>query len=78
MSYKLHKQYRYKGYDYSQEGFYFATFCTKNRELFFGEVISKYYKTEIKDTYVKLSNIGKIAQKFWLEIPNHFPFVELD
>ncbi len=24
------------------------------------------------------SDIGKIAQKFWLEIPNHFPFVILD
>lgn len=25
-----------------------------------------------------LSDIGKIAQKCWLEIPLHFPFVELD
>jgi putative transposase len=24
-----------------------------------------------------LSDIGKIAHKFWIEIPNHFPFVEL-
>lgn len=25
-----------------------------------------------------LSEIGKIAQKYWQEIPLHFPFIELD
>lgn len=27
---------------------------------------------------MELSEIGKMAEKYWLEIPNHFPFVELD
>lgn len=27
------------GYDYSQDGFYFITICTKNREWLFGNVI---------------------------------------
>ncbi len=69
MSYKLQKQYRYKGYDYSQDGFYFVTICCKNREMFFGDV---------KNKIIQLSEIGKIAEKFWLEIPDHFSFIKLD
>lgn len=69
LKYKIKKQFRYQGYDYSQNGFYFITICTKNREMFFGN---------IKNGKIKLSDIGLIANKFWLEIPNHFPFVILD
>ena len=78
MKYKINKQYRYKGYNYSNEGFYFVTICTKNREMFFGDVIGKYHEKFIEDAEVKLSTIGLAAKKFWLDIPNHFPFVELD
>ena len=67
--YKSKKQYRRKGYDYSQDGFYFVTICTKNREMFFGE---------IENEKMKLSDVGLIANKFWLEIPKHFKFVRLD
>ena len=38
MQYKKQKQFRYKGYDYSQDGFYFITICTKDREMFFGDI----------------------------------------
>src|SRR5690606_16057027 len=27
---------------------------------------------------MQLSEIGKLAHDFWMEIPKHFPFVELD
>ena len=30
------------------------------------------------DDKMKLSVIGEIADKYWLEIPEHFPFVKLD
>jgi putative transposase len=30
------------------------------------------------DKQVKLSEIGKKADEYWLEIPEHFPFVKLD
>jgi len=63
--YKNKKQYRYKGYDYSQDGFYFVTICTKNRKMFFGN---------IKNEKMNLSEIGLMADKFWQEIPDHFPF----
>ena len=36
--YKDKKQFRYKGYDYSKNGFYFVTICVKNREMFFGDI----------------------------------------
>ncbi|MEZ4672356.1 MAG: hypothetical protein R3E39_31000 [Anaerolineae bacterium] len=30
---------RLKGYDYSQNGAYFVTICTQNRECLFGQVV---------------------------------------
>ena len=67
--YKDKKQYRYKGYDYSKDGLYFVTICTKDRELYFGDIINE---------KMRLSRIGRAVERFWLEIPKHFPFVELD
>jgi len=67
--YKNKKQYRYKNYDYSQNGMYFVTICTKDREEFFGE---------IKNGKMELSEIGSIADKFWREIPDHLSFTDLD
>ena len=69
MPYKSQKQYRYKGYNYAQDGFYFVTICCKNREMFFGDVIAG---------KMQLSKIGKIAEKFYLKIPDHFLFIKLD
>jgi REP element-mobilizing transposase RayT len=36
---KTRKQIRLKDYDYSKDGFYFITICSKNRENIFGDVI---------------------------------------
>jgi len=46
-----------------------VTICTANHECVFGEVAND------KMTF---SEIGKIAEQCWLEIPEHFPFVKLD
>ena len=59
---------RLKEYDYGQNGTYFITICTQNREHFFGEIV---------DSEIQLNEIGQLAENFWLEIPQHFPFVEL-
>ncbi|MDO8609869.1 MAG: transposase [bacterium] len=56
-------------WDYSDNGYYFITICTKERKNYFGE---------IKFNKMKLSMIGKIIEKFWFEIPGHFSFIELD
>lgn len=63
------KSARLECYDYSQNGMYFITICTKNREENFGK---------IENGKMILSEIGKIAEQFYQEIPNHFPFVVLD
>jgi|CXWL01.1.fsa_nt_gi REP element-mobilizing transposase RayT len=60
---------RLKDWDYSSDGSYFVTICTKNREHFFGE---------IEHGEMRLSEIGKSAQQCWNKIPQHFPFVILD
>ncbi len=33
---------------------------------------------ENQEPYLEPTPIGEITQKYWAEIPNHFPFVELD
>ncbi len=55
-------------WDYGSNASYFVTICCKNKNPFFGK---------IADGKMNLSDIGFLANKFWLEIPNHFPFVEL-
>ncbi len=60
---------RLPAWDYSSNAAYFITICTTNREYFFGEII---------DGKMQLSETGKMANHFWLEIPNHFLFVTLD
>jgi len=60
---------RLKNWDYSWDGYYYITVCTKDRRCLL---------SEIKDNNIFLSNIGKIAEKYWVEIPKHFPFVKLD
>ena len=69
MKYKQKKQYRLSAYDYSQEGGYFVTICTKDKQIYFGDVV---------DGCMKLSRIGEIAKQFWLQIPIHFKSVVLD
>ena len=60
---------RRQNWDYTRNGAYFVTICTQNREHFFGD---------INNEKMILSETGKIADKYWLEIPQHFPFVILD
>ena len=65
---KKRKSIRLLDYDYSQNGLYFITICTKNRECIFGE---------IKNDEIILTEIGKIVNNCWAEIPKHFPQVSL-
>jgi len=60
---------RLQYWDYSNAGYYFITICTKDRQYYFGE---------IQNSKMFLNTIGNIAQKFWLEIPNHFSNVILN
>lgn len=49
--------------DYAKPGWYFVTICTQNREQCFGECA---------DAKMVLSEIGEIANKYWIDIPHHF------
>ena len=74
MSDKFRKKYRIpssrlQSWDYSDNGYYFITICTKDREEYFGEIINN---------KINLTGIGLITSEYWLGISNHFPFVELD
>jgi REP element-mobilizing transposase RayT len=44
---------RLRGYDYSQEGAYFITFCTQKQECLFGD---------IKDGKMVLNDAGRMIQ----------------
>ena len=59
---------RLQSWDYGSNGAYFITICTHNREHLFGDVV---------DGKMQLNELGKIAEKYWMEIPNHFPFIQL-
>lgn len=60
---------RLQTWDYSGNGYYFITLCTKDKQNYFGE---------IADGKMKLNEIGKIAYKYWLEIPLHFNNAKID
>lgn len=60
---------RLSSYNYSKVGYYFVTICTKNKISYFGK---------IKNGKIILSNIGRIMDHFWQEIPEHFLNVKLD
>ena len=60
---------RLHGWDYSQAGVYFITLCTQNREHFFGEIV---------DGIINLKASGEMVIRTWDELPERFPFLELD
>ena len=60
---------RLKNWDYSSSGYYFVTICIQDHRCYFGNIVNQ---------KMQLSEIGEIVEKYWLEIPNHFPNVDLD
>ena len=61
---------RLQTWDYGSNAAYFITICTKNREHFFGEIIGS-------EPAMQLNKLGKLANRFWLDIPHYFPFIQL-
>ncbi len=60
---------RLNHFDYTTPGYYFVTICAQDRVCCFGEVI---------DGEMVLNKFGKIVEKYWVEIPEHYPNVKLD
>lgn len=63
------KNLRLRGYDYAQAGFYFVTVCAQDRICLLGEII---------DGVMQLNSQGALVEQAWLDLPNHYPHVELD
>ena len=56
-------------YDYSQDGAYFVTICTQNKEHLFGEIASG---------KMILNDAGRMIDMWWQELPRHFVPVQID
>lgn len=71
------KSCRHDRWDYSNEGYYFITICTKDRELFFGDVIGEKmvlneFGQIIQDEWKKSGIIRKeIILDYFVIMPNH-------
>jgi REP element-mobilizing transposase RayT len=67
MGYKFELPYRKSirlhGYDYSQSGFYFITINVYRHQCMFGK---------IENARMIFNDLGKIAQEYLIDIPNHF------
>ena len=60
---------RLKDYDYTSDGAYYVTVCVDDRKCVFGDM---------RNGKMSLNGCGEIADKYWNEIPKHFPHVALD
>ena len=60
---------RLLNHDYLSNSTYFVTICTCRMNQYFGNVL---------DGKMTLSTAGQIANKLWIELPEHFSFVVID
>ena len=63
------KSIRLQDYDYSSNGAYFITMCTKDRECVFGNII---------DGKMELSKVGKIVCDEWVKTEQLRKYIQLD
>jgi REP element-mobilizing transposase RayT len=68
-SYPQRKALRLQHYDYAQNGAYFITLCTHNRECLFGEVV---------DDKMSLNDAGRMVESVLCEAPSHYKDIVLD
>ena len=60
---------RIQGYDYTRQGAYFVTICTRNRVCLLGDIV---------EGRMHLSEAGRLAQAVWEDLPHHYPHVQID
>jgi REP element-mobilizing transposase RayT len=66
---------RLRTWDYSSEGIYFITICTKNREHYLGEIVTPNYNR--KQNEMELSALGMEVEMEWLRTPEIRPDMNL-
>jgi len=60
---------RLEDFDYSAEGYYFVTICTKNKIEWFGK---------IKNSEMVLNQYGKVVAECLRDLPSHYSNIQLD
>ncbi len=65
---------RLKHFNYGSNAAYYVTICTKNRINYLGSIVTD----TNNNPFLQSSTIGVIAEEYWQQIPQHFPFVILD
>ena len=66
---------RLKNYDYSSNGMYFITICSKNKEHIFGKIVGA---TIGRPSGMYLSQYGKIVKQAIDNINTHYPAVHVE
>ncbi|MFI3242337.1 MAG: transposase [Alphaproteobacteria bacterium] len=69
---------RLKRFNYSTNGAYYITICTKDKKKIFGDVITSPVGNGLDRSLIKLNQYGKIAESELLNIPKHFKEVVID
>ena len=69
------KPLRLKEYDYSQNGAYFVTICTKSRTPLFGRIVGAAHPG---GPHVELSELGQIVEHHLTAIPNFYPTAAIE
>jgi putative transposase len=59
---------RLKGYDYSQNGYYFVTICIQDRESLLGNIHSG---------KMILNEAGRMVETTWMELPHKYSHVQI-
>ena len=72
------KQIRLKEYDYSAEGYYFITICTKNRLELFGKIYNTCRDGNLPSAKIKLTKTGIIVEKYIKQISNIYNYAIID
>ena len=68
------KRIRLPDYDYSSPGYYFVTFCTKDRVQILGRIASG---NEFKPPEMVLNRFGEAVRSCIEEIPAHYPSIQV-
>jgi len=72
----VRKQNRIQNYDYSQDGAYFVTICTKDREALLGEIIVG--DGLARPAHISLTNYGIIVANELQQIPSYYDIVDVN
>ena len=76
MEHSERKRIRLKDYDYSQNGAYFITICTKNREPLLSQIAGS--DDPVRPNTIILTPVGNIVDKCWDSIDKIYPDVRTD